>query len=78
MEKDELFMDRTFDAACMLKAGDKEWANMIITRLKSNHPNSIERIDQLYEFYQKMSGDYFDARIKYMLEHRNSIKLKFK
>jgi hypothetical protein len=78
MNKENILMDRTFDAACMKKAGEVDFSNMIMNRLKAKYPNDLDRINQLYEFYCSTSGEYFDVRIKYMLEHKDRLKLRYK
>lgn len=77
--KDNIFMDRTFDAACLMKANEKEWALAIIKKLVATYPDDLPRIKQLFGFYGSMPNcDMFTSRTKYMLEHRDSLKLRYK
>lgn len=79
MSKENIFYDRTFDASCMKRAGEDEWANQIITRLKSNYPNDVKAIDALYNGYLSLPfADYIKYRMDYMLEHKGKLKLRYK
>ena len=71
--------DRTFDAACMKRAGEDEWASQIITRLKSANPMLQEAINTLYNGYLSLpDAEYIQYRTNYMLENKETIKLRFK
>lgn len=72
-----VIMDRTFDASCVKRAGETEWANQILTRLKANYPSDV--IDTYYNFYINCPyADYIEYRMKYMLEHKSTLILKYK
>jgi hypothetical protein len=74
-----IIYDRTFDASCMKRAGEDEWAEKIIARLKANHPEFTAQIDTLYNGYLSFPmADYIKCRMDYMLEHRDTIKLRYK
>lgn len=74
-----VIIDRTFDASCMKRAGEDEWAEQIINRLKANNPSLTKEIDSMYNGYLSLPyADYIQVRTDYMLEHRGTIKLKFK
>lgn len=76
-KESNILMDRTFDASCVKRAGETDWANQIITRLKANFPSDI--VDKYYQFYLSCQyADYIEYRMKYMLEHRNTLKLRYK
>lgn len=71
--------DRTFDAACMKRAGEDEWASQIMTRLRANNPKYLEQIDMMYHGYLNLpDADYIEYRKNYMLENKNTLKLRFK
>lgn len=71
--------DRTFDAACMKRAGEEEWASQIITRLKNSNPELSAQIDGLYNGYLSLpDAEYIQYRTKFMLDHKETIKLKYK
>jgi len=74
-----ILYDRTFDAACMKRAGEDEWASQIMTRLRANNPKYLEQIDMLYHGYLTLpDAEYIEYRTKYMLENKNTLKLRFK
>lgn len=79
MTKQDILMDRTFDAACLRVKGDTEWSNQIILRLKSNHPESVEQINKMVEFYTNMVSNNADflSRADYMIEHKGKMRLRF-
>lgn len=78
-KKDDIFMDRTFDAACLMRANEKEWALEIIKKLVSLYPSDLARINQLFGFYGSLpDSDMFTSRTQYMLEHKDTIKLNYK
>lgn len=74
-----IIYDRTFDASCMKRAGEDEWASQILLRLKSNYPGMVNGIDTLYNGYLSLPmADYIQYRMDYMLEHKNTIRLRYK
>lgn len=79
MKIQDILMDRTFDAACLTKKNEEEWANQIITRLLVNHPEQKEYINNLYEFYLNMVEQNTDflVRADYMIENKNKLRLRF-
>lgn len=79
MNTEDILYDRTFDASCMTRAGENEWAEQILTRLKSNYPQLASNINTLYEGYLSLPmADYIQYRMDYMLEHKDTIKLRYK
>ena len=79
MKTSDIIFDRTFDASCMTRAGEKEWAEQILTRLKANNPEWISFIDTAYNGYLGLPmGEYIKVRTDYMLEHKETIRLRYK
>lgn len=71
--------DRTFDAACMKRAGEDEWASQILTRLRANNPKYLEQIDIMYQGYLNLpDADYIEYRKNYLLENKKTLKLRFR
>lgn len=72
-------MDRTFDASCMTRAGETEWAEQILTRLKATYPQLSGNIDTLYNGYLSFPmAEYIQYRMDYMLTHKGTMKLRYK
>ena len=71
--------DRTFDASCMERAGEIDWAKKIILRLKAANPGQEAVIDYIYNGYLSLPyAEYIAARTEYMLEHKDTMRLRFK
>lgn len=74
-----LIFDRTFDASCVKRAGDEEWATQILNRLKATHPAYTEYIDRCYMFYCGLpNSEMFTYRIEYMTNNKSKLKLRYK
>lgn len=75
-----MMMDRAFDAACLAVKEENEWADQIMTRLKSTYPELPEYLNNMYEFYVNMvtNNKSFLARADYMIENRDKIRLHYK
>ena len=79
MKTSDIILDRTFDASCMTRAGENEWAEKILTRLKVNHPELKEHIERTYEGYLSLPmAEYIQYRMDYMLEHKDTIRLRYR
>lgn len=77
--KFDILMDRTFDASCMKRIGEDEWASQIITKLKLTYPKDLGLINSYYDFYLKCpDAEYIQYRQQYMIENRNKLKLRYK
>lgn len=75
----DVIYNRTFDASCMKRAGEDEWAEQIINRLKANNPSLTNEIDSMYNGYLSLPyADYIQVRTDYMLQHKGTMKLKFR
>lgn len=72
-------MDRTFDAACLQARNETEWSDQIMNRLIEKYPENKDYIQGLYGLYLNMvtNNTSFLRRADYMIEHRETIKLKF-
>ena len=79
MSKQEIVMDRAFDAACLIVSGDEEWGNEILARLKKENPENIKYIEGLMTLYTNMvsNNKTFLSRADYMHEHKGKLRLKF-
>lgn len=74
-----IIYDRTFDASCVKRAGEEGWAEQILTRLKGNYPNETEIIDHLYNGYLSLPMAYYiKSRQDYMLQHKKTLKLRYR
>lgn len=78
MNKEDYLYDRAFDASCVKRAGEDEWARQIITRLKATYPKDADIIDMLYNGYLDLPmAEYIKSRQNYMLENRHTLKLRY-
>lgn len=79
MDIRDIIYDRAFDASCMTRAGETEWADKILLRLKSTYPELSDNITQVYNGYLSLPfADYIEYRMNYMLEHRDTLRLRYK
>lgn len=79
MDIQGIILDRTFDASCMTRAEETEWAEQILTRLKVTYPHLSEIIDNTYNGYLSLPmAEYIQYRMDYMLEHKGKMKLRYK
>ena len=79
MDVQDIILDRTFDASCMTRAGEAEWSNQILTRLKATYPQFSESIEYTYNGYLSLPmAEYIQYRMDYMIEHKGKLRLRYR
>lgn len=81
MKVQDLILDRSFDAACLMVKGETEWSDQILKRLKANNKEYSDYIDEVFAFYVNAgthNPDFINSRAEYMLNNKNNLKLRFK
>ena len=80
MEVQNIIVDRAFDCACVSVA-DREWSQTIYDKLTNKYPeytNWINGLIKLYKSHLSNNADYCTYRRDYMLNHKDTIKLRYK
>lgn len=78
MDTLSIIQDRTFDAECAKRAGLIDLHDQILARLNGLYPELKDYIKQAMEVYGKVGDFLTEPRSKYLKEHKDRLRLRYR